>query len=409
MKFKKTIGFLHLWLGLTSGLIVFIVAITGCIYVFSDEITHAVRADAMHVKKVAGAQYLPVRTLWESTQRKVGSKLRLDGLDVSNDSHKSWSFSSFQAGDPEAITYFGSIDHYKTVYVNPYTGAIQGVYDEERDFFNIVKFLHWSLLLHTDYGQPIVGWSTFIFVVMLITGMILWWPRSRNAVKQRFSFRWKKTTGRKRKNYDLHNILGFYFSFVLLIVAFTGMVWSFSWFQAIVYVAASGTVTPPERIEVQSVPGEKVMHDPLQLALDQTRDAHPTASAFRIYPAADSIAALQIYVQQHEGVYYVAHEMQFDQYTGKLLSRRDHADKNFGEKVITANYDIHVGAILGIPGKILAFLASLVCASLPVTGFLIWKNRKKKKAGTVRKSQSQIRKLKTTGSIVHTVPVAEKV
>jgi uncharacterized iron-regulated membrane protein len=42
------------------------------------------------------------------------------------------------------------------------------------------------------------------------------------------------------------------------------------------------------------------------------------------------------------------------------------------------NYDIHVGAILGLPGKIIAFLASLIPASLPVTGFLIWWGKKKK-------------------------------
>jgi uncharacterized iron-regulated membrane protein len=378
MKFKKTIGFLHLWLGLTSGLIVFIVALTGCIYVFSEEITHALRADAMHVSRKAGQTAIPVRELWESTQEKVGTGCVLDNLIVRNDPTQSWSFSSFKAGDPNALTYFGSIAHYKTIYVNPYTGQIQGIYDEETDFFNIIKFAHWSLLLQTDYGQPIVGWSTLIFVIMLITGIILWWPRSRNAVKQRFSFKWKKTTGRKRKNYDLHNILGFYFSFVLLLVAFTGMVWSFSWFQAIVYVAASGSVTPPERIVAQSTLEQVAMSDPFELALRQTRAAHPAASAFQLSPAADSVSAIQVYIQQHEGVYYVAHEMQFDQYSGKLLARRDHADKNFGEKVITANYDIHVGAILGIPGKILAFLASFVCASLPVTGFLIWKNRKKK-------------------------------
>ena len=42
------------------------------------------------------------------------------------------------------------------------------------------------------------------------------------------------------------------------------------------------------------------------------------------------------------------------------------------------NYDIHVGAVLGLPGKILAFFASLIAASLPVTGFVIWWGRRKK-------------------------------
>lgn len=45
------------------------------------------------------------------------------------------------------------------------------------------------------------------------------------------------------------------------------------------------------------------------------------------------------------------------------------------------NYDIHVGSILGFPGKVLAFLASLIGASLPITGYLIWYGRKFKKKG----------------------------
>jgi uncharacterized iron-regulated membrane protein len=54
-------------------------------------------------------------------------------------------------------------------------------------------------------------------------------------------------------------------------------------------------------------------------------------------------------------------------------------DKNFGEKTVGANYDIHVGSILGLPTKIIAFIVSLICASLPVTGFMIWWGRRKRK------------------------------
>lgn len=59
-------------------------------------------------------------------------------------------------------------------------------------------------------------------------------------------------------------------------------------------------------------------------------------------------------------------------YTGK------YSEANLGQLLRRMNYDIHTGAILGLPGKILAFLASLVCATLPVTGFVIWWGRRKK-------------------------------
>jgi uncharacterized iron-regulated membrane protein len=49
------------------------------------------------------------------------------------------------------------------------------------------------------------------------------------------------------------------------------------------------------------------------------------------------------------------------------------------DKIYRMNYDLHTGSILGLPGKIIAFFASLICASLPVTGFLVWWGKKKKK------------------------------
>jgi uncharacterized iron-regulated membrane protein len=59
------------------------------------------------------------------------------------------------------------------------------------------------------------------------------------------------------------------------------------------------------------------------------------------------------------------------------------------------NYDIHTGAILGLPGKFLAFFASLICASLPVTGVYVWwgrKNKAKKKAKAEARQSAVIRK-----------------
>lgn len=373
---RKIAGVLHLWLGLASGLVVSIIAITGCIYVFNEEITNAIRKDAQYVQAEEGG-YMPLSKLWEQTKKSLPADYPLSRVTVYKEPNKSWAFSSFIYND-KAVTYFGSIVHSKTIYVNPYNGKITGVYDEKFNFLNIVKFLHWSLLLKTSYGQPIVGWSTFIFVLMLISGLILWWPKSKNAARQRFSFKWKTATTRKRKNYDLHTILGFYFWLLLLLIAFTGMVWAFSWFQTAVYAVATGTTAAPDFRSPSStfiLTNEKVA---LDSAIIKSRSAHPSAVAFGISPENDSLSPIDVYIQQKEGVYYVNHTMQYDQYSGRLLSAKNHSEKNWGEKIIAANYDIHVGAILGIPGKLIAFLASFLCSSLPITGFMIWRGRKRK-------------------------------
>jgi uncharacterized iron-regulated membrane protein len=113
--------------------------------------------------------------------------------------------------------YFDEFPIYKQAYVNPYTGKVLRVYDEKNGFFNIVKMIHWSFLLKQDWGTYVVGIPVIIFVIMLITGIVLWWPKNKAARKQRFAFKWKNIKSWKRKNYDLHNVLGFYASIFALI------------------------------------------------------------------------------------------------------------------------------------------------------------------------------------------------
>ncbi|PZR21586.1 MAG: hypothetical protein DI539_07670 [Flavobacterium psychrophilum] len=380
--FKQWIGQLHLWLGLTSGLVVLFLSITGCIFVFSQEISDWQREDALYVPKVT-ANRLPVSTIWNETYKAIGDSIQFNDMHVYKDPRRSVEFHCYKAAEnaEDCFWYFDSIDYYYNVYVDPYTGKILAIYDQEIDFFNVVKMLHWSLLIHHPVGQQIVGWSTFIFVIMLITGIILWWPKNKAARKQRFWFQWKDSTKWRRKNYDLHNILGFYIATIAIIIAFTGMVWAFTWFQAVVYVAGSQSITPPEQVVKKSTVSDGNRDAALDKAYEITLAKFKDADAMSLGKPADTAktAVIDAYVQQYPGKYYVYHQLQFDQYSGKLLYVKNHSERNFGEKLITANYDIHVGAILGIPGKIIAFIASFVCMLLPISGFLIWWGRRNKK------------------------------
>ncbi|MHA3786816.1 PepSY-associated TM helix domain-containing protein [Flavobacterium hauense] len=380
--FKQWVGKAHLWLGLASGLVVLFLSITGCIFVFSQEISDWQREDALYVPEVKSTR-LPVSAVWNETYKAIGDTITFNDMHVYKDPKRSVEFHCYKAAEnaEDRFWYFDSIDYYYNVYVDPYTGKILAIYDQEKDFFNIVKMLHWSLLINHPIGQQIIGWSTFIFVIMLITGIILWWPKNKAARKQRFWFQWKDTTKWRRKNYDLHNIFGFYIASVAIIIAFTGMVWAFTWFQAIVYVAGSQSITPPEQVVKTSTISDGNRDAALDKAYEITKAKYKDADALSLGKPADTAktAVIDAYVQQYPGKYYVYHQLQFDQYTGKLLYTKNHSERNFGEKLITANYDIHVGAILGIPGKIIAFIASFVCMLLPISGFLIWHGRTFKK------------------------------
>lgn len=375
--FKHWVGKAHLWLGLSSGIIVMFLAVTGCIFAFQEEITTAIRHDDIYV--TPGKEHLPASVLWEKTQQALGDKVPLNSLALYNNPKKAAVSYAYKFSEGH-FWYLDNLDYYYLVYTNPYTGEVLGIHDEGHSFFNIIKMLHWSLLISHPVGQQIIGWATFIFVIMLISGIILWWPKNKAARKQRVWFQWKDTTKWRRKNYDLHNILGFYASSVAIILAFTGMVWAFQWFQAAVYVVSSLSITPPTPLVVKSTPAQANKDKAFDIAMLTAKEKYPEAdyySAGRPLPA-DTTGSIGMHINLVPGTYYKHHHAYFDQYTGKFIDEENYADENMGVKVIGANYDIHVGAILGLPGKILAFTVSLICSILPVTGFLIWRGRNKK-------------------------------
>lgn len=396
---KYWIGQIHLWLGLASGLVVVIVSITGCLFVFQKEISEFIWKDKYFVQP-ATTPALPLSVLQQRAQIALGTGHPIENITTYSQPDRAWEFMAYKNNDT-ALTYFGAIEYFQAALVNPYTGAVTGLRDYKYDFFSIVKYLHWSLLLNTPYGQPIVGWSTLIFVILLITGLVLWWPKKwTKAYKDRsFKIKWKASF--KRVNYDLHNVPGFYSLFPALIIAMTGMVWAFQWFSALVYVAASGTTTPPPQTVVKSMKtviwnigkdsvsmtadrsvsnaadgSDCVSANPLDIALLTAQAQLPEARRIGISPAEGAEGTIYAYGYKGKETYYGSDVLQFDQYTGKMLHRRNNSEKNRGERLIEMNYDIHVGAIAGLTGKIIAFIISLICASLPVTGFIVWWGKK---------------------------------
>lgn len=384
--FRKAVEWLHLWLGLVSGIIVVIISITGCLFVFQQEVNDVYYKKALFVTPQS-SPVLPLSELRQKAQAALGADKPATYITTYTDPNRAWEFSCY-AGNDTAITYFGSIQYYESVMVNPYTGAVTGRIDYKNNFFSIVKYIHWSLLLNTKYGQPIVGWSTFIFVILLITGLIMWWPKKWSKAARQQSFKIKWNASFKRVNYDLHNVLGFYAMLIALVIAMTGMVWAFTWFEATVYVAASGSTQAPVIKTVQSVKNNNEVADanPLDIAYNKAVSTFKGARRIGVSPASSPEGVHYISGYRSNEVYYGRDELQFDQYSGELLNRRTDKDKNRGERLLDMNYDIHVGAIGGLPGKIIAFIVSLICASLPLTGFYIWWGKKKKSKKPVKQA-----------------------
>ncbi|MGC3948821.1 MAG: PepSY-associated TM helix domain-containing protein, partial [Chryseolinea sp.] len=289
------------------------------------------------------------------------------------------------------------------VYLNPYTGEVLKVSDEYATFFRFILDGHFYLWLPYQIGQPVVATATLIFVVMLISGIILWWPKNKSASRQRFTI--KRNARWRRRNYDLHNVLGFYSSAIALVLALTGLVWGFQWFAKGLHTVAGGQrsllFTEPLTDSTATYSGEQPASDVLY---SRMRAENPNAEILEVHIPITEASPIEVAINPDNETYWKTDYRYFDQNTLKELSV-DHiygklADNNAADKLIRMNYDIHTGAVIGLPGKIIAFCASLLVASLPITGFYIWYGRRKKE-----KSESKARLAKKPAKIQVPVPV----
>lgn len=369
LKIKKLVGKIHLWLGLGSGIIVFIVAITGCLIVFEEEISTVFGIGVFQKVEQQNTPYVPPSTMFTTADSLLAGK-RIARTYYSVYMHK------------PAVSAMWALDstrQYHAVLQNPYTGAVVESYAYKTSFFAIMTHIHTSLAMGKT-GVVIIGYSTLLFVVMMITGIILWKPASRKGYKQRFSIKWNASG--KRLNYDLHNVLGFYMAWIAIFIALTGLVWSFEWMNNSVQWIANGgktivaaseklvsdTTHLPLRFNYRTADSIYAMHT------RELKDIH----AIRVYKPSSPADVLRFTIETTRGSNYArADEYFYDQYSGKLISTAKFADLSNGEKLRRMNYYIHMGSIGGLTGKLLAFFASLIAASLPVTGFIIWRGRRR--------------------------------
>lgn len=381
--FRKINDWLHLWLGLASGIIVFIVSITGCFYAFQQEIKDA--AEPWRFVKQQDKMYVPPSVLLD-TARKYVKGHQPSGLTYSH------------AEGAAAVGY--SIEEngrhiFSVVFMNPYTGAFlkkQTTHGgDEFDFFEFIIDGHRALWLPYEIGRPIVGIATLIFVFLLFSGLIMWWPKRLNRTNVNKSFKVKWNGRFKRLNYDLHNVLGFYALLFALTLGITGLVWSFQWFDKALYFVTSGGKVKQAHFHPHSDVKQKFSApsgngSPLDQAWYLTLKKDKKVEGMYMTPILqDDDDPLEVIVYHDRESFYDRNEYFYDRYTLRPLKHEGsmYAEASFADKLVNMNYDIHIGSVGGLPGKIFAFLISLICASLPITGFLVWLHKKKKKVAVI--------------------------
>lgn len=359
---KKLFGQIHLWLGLASGLVVLVVALTGSIMVFQEELEPVLFRKEMIVQ--VQSHRLPVDSLIAVAAAQY-PKIPVRQVRV------------FAKENRSVLVLAGKVkrDTWKYLYIDPYTGKVLGKGKSESRFFEVVLSLH-RYLLAGDTGKIITGISCSMFFILTISGIIIWWPANKAAMKQRFRVKWDASF--KRVNWDWHAVIGFYSSFFLLAISLTGLVWSYQWMENLLYTVTGSK--QEKEVKVMSkdltVTKDAGVYEKVLVATNQAYPYH--GRVIINLPASDSLSVLVVKSNEDALVTNQSSMVWFDAHTGSQLKIKPFEKLNLGDKARRMIYPIHTGSFFGWPTKIMALFISLFAATLPVSGFLIWLGRKKK-------------------------------
>jgi uncharacterized iron-regulated membrane protein len=409
---RKFLQKIHLWLAVPFGLIIFLTCFSGAMLVFEPEIHKLANHDIYYVSEVK-EQAIPLETLMKGVAATLPDSVQVTGVTVSD--------------NPE-LAYQVSLSKPKraSLFVDQYTGKITGMY-ERGAFFKNMFFLHRWLL---DGGNPkeggvfhgklIVGISTLMFVIVLITGIIIWIYRARKSFKR--SLKIMTGNGKVLFYKSLHVAGGMYVVVFLLAIALTGLTWSFDWYRTGFYKVFGVEQTEQQHGEhgergERGGKGERghghgrPEHSEHSEHSEKHHRGHGrgehsdanTGASQQVYadvwtsftnwqsvydtvktqnPNAPSITISEGSAQVSLGNYgnnRAADTYTFNKKTGEITGTQKYADTEKADKMRGWIYAVHTGAWGGIIGRIIAFLAALFGATLPLTGYYIWIKRLRNK------------------------------
>lgn len=361
---------LHLWLGLIAGIVVFVVCLSGCIYVLRPFVETAAEPGKYYVASKTDSQKIDVDELVSRLESEYDGNVLT--IVMYGNSKRTWMVVLIPHQNDASGRLMGRL-----LFVDPYTGQLTGEgTGRTAPFFESVLSLHCRLWLPRSIGRPVVGIATIVFIVLLITGLVLWVPvKWRNAKLWKIGFKIRFRKGAKLLLYDLHNTLGFYATIPLLLLALTGLYWSFGWYRAGL-VAILGSETSPQQTQIQESP-------PLfperqgPFSISELLERHET-----LYPGhGDVILSIPnrnvLRIQKRGGFWSFAlkDQLEWNRDSGTYRALNRFADKSFGGKVFALIRPIHHGDVFGTGSRLLFFAFCLIGASLPLTGIWLWINR----------------------------------
>ncbi|HAK78435.1 MAG TPA: hypothetical protein DCM71_16355 [Runella sp.] len=387
--FKKITGQIHLWGGLVSGIVVLVVSLTGCLFVFEDEIRSITQKNERFVepqnKEKVSFEHIAAVVAKEFPKKQI-EQVRVFA-DPSRSMIVKLIDKKYEKQKKEKASKDEKEPKKEAYAFNPYTGRLLSKHDLEHDFMHAVEDMHKTLFLG-ETGKWIIKTNVVVFLLMLLSGLYLWWPRKKSQRKMAFNLQLKGKF--QIVNYSLHNTLGFYFLLPLMLITLTGIWWAIKPVQNLTYAALGQKMKEPKKLASTFQQGVKFSPDD---ALASVATQYAGWNEAHINFAKNTKEPLKVNLKYPYEIYKKSNVFEFDQYSGKVLKKELFADYKTADKIKHSNRDLHTGQNFGIIGKLLAFFASLFAASLPITGFLIWYQRTYKTKPSAKRAMSATQQL----------------
>jgi uncharacterized iron-regulated membrane protein len=360
----------HLWLGLSLGLLFVLLGLTGSALVFYVGIDEALHPAARSAVQTPGPGW--ISPVWD----RAVATARLRGFDPAG----KWSFEVTGAGGAVPARYYPPSlngDHHaprQMVWFSADGGTILRVAPWGGYLMSWLYELHMELLAG-DTGLQIVGWSGVALLVLLVTGVVAWWPRGSWAKALAF----KRDAAPIRRLRDWHKLVGVWSAALLIVLVATGVILALPVVKAAL-LAPDAVPDPRSR----STMGARIS---VIRALGVARDALPDATlAFVDVPGAiDAPYRVRVQVPGDPHRRFPGSYVFVDQHDARVLAIHDIRRGNIGTTINAWVRPLHDGSVGGWPVRILAVLIGVTPTILFVTGFLHWQRRRAVRVSPVRR------------------------
>jgi len=364
---RKVLFQLHWIFGITVGIVLAIVGATGALLSFEQQIVASLARDSRQVEANGRTPLAPAELLTRVAANEPDK--RIAGLNIAR-----------EPGATVRVTFAPREQRY----VDPYTGSLlPAASGGAETFFRNVRQLHRWLMLgelgDRDIGRQIVGASTLLLIFMALTGLYLRWPRGRAARRLRTWFVPDFRLKGRAFLWNLHSVIGTWVLPVYLVIALTGLQWSYEWYRDGLYSIAGverpagGEGGPREARGKADIPN-------FTRAWETFSREVPGFTAVNVNLAAAPDRPLEFRYLDAQP----SHERAFNTLAidkeGQVSKSERYQDKKLAARLVSSIFPLHSGSYFGLVGVIIFLIASLMMPLFTVTGWLMYLRRRAPRA-----------------------------